>query len=211
MVKMKKWKLHIMMVLVMFLLTIVVSIGTEVQYSADNSTWENVTTINEGNQFAYEDFLLSGTRYYFRVRNDTSNWTYVDDRTSIGVESVMAGLSVTLFVLVIPLVLLLISGILYFKERNTEELERQRSLIIISRSLLVIATYLMTLNSGVIATIADSAGLSVTNEIFRYMWILGWMGYLLIAYVVIKTVLDVLKITRDIAFNKRMGVNEVDE
>jgi len=62
---------------------------------------------------------------------------------------------------------------------------------IITRCCYIIGFYLMVLNSAVVASIAD-AGYFATSEIFRYMWLFGTIGYLLMFVTGIKTLFDVV-------------------
>jgi len=72
--------------------------------------------------------------------------------------------------------------------------DNEISTVIIKRCCYIIGIYLMVLNSSVIATIASYSGIEVTNEIFRYLWIFGTVGYLFMAGVFIQTLWSVINL-----------------
>lgn len=66
----------------------------------------------------------------------------------------------------------------------------------------IIGFYLMVMNSAIIAEIATTAGYT-THIIFRYMWLWGRMGYLLMFFVFIKTIFDTIELNKQAVMNKR--------
>lgn len=78
----------------------------------------------------------------------------------------------------------------------------------IKRGLWVIATYLMTLNSAIMMTLAGHASLPLTREMFIFMWLFGWAGYILMVWLVIKTLFDALSMWKIKKYNERMGEDE---
>ena len=73
---------------------------------------------------------------------------------------------------------------------------------IITRCCYVIGFYLMVMNAGIIAEIASTAGYT-TAIIFRYMWLFGLAGYLLMFITGIKTLFDITNLYKKIVNEKR--------
>lgn len=108
-----------------------------------------------------------------------------------------ADLSITIFFLSITF------GIFYLSSKNfTQNIFAN---LIIKRSLIVLGMYMMTLNSAVMAVIANAAGLTLTKELFMIMWLFGYGGYLAIVFLVLKTLFDVLKEWDLYKTKKQMG------
>lgn len=74
--------------------------------------------------------------------------------------------------------------------------------LLIKRCFYIIGFYLMVMNSGITAEIASTAGYS-TKEIFRYLWIFGQAGYLLMFATFLKTFFDIVLLTNKQAKEKR--------
>jgi len=78
--------------------------------------------------------------------------------------------------------------------------------LILTRCCLVIGFFLMMMNSTVVATIAlNSSSPAVTAEVFRYTWMFGWAGYLLLAFTIIKTLWDIIAMYNEQKISQRMG------
>lgn len=69
----------------------------------------------------------------------------------------------------------------------------------------IVGVYMMALNSGVMLSIANANSLGVTHEIFRYMWLFGWLGYFLVGFMFIKLFIDIQKMLKIKKQKKRMG------
>ena len=82
-----------------------------IEYSTDNLTWSGITRIKGANQEAYQINLKERTIYYFRGKNDTTDWTYFSQRTKG--ESIY--LSVFLSLMIITFL------ILFYKEVKDKE------------------------------------------------------------------------------------------
>ena len=77
--------------------------------------------------------------------------------------------------------------------------------LMMKRCCYVVAIYLFMLNSAIMATLASAAGLNVHNELFRYMWLLGTVGWTTLIYIIVKTMFDMKSLYRRMLFDKRMG------
>lgn len=76
---------------------------------------------------------------------------------------------------------------------------------IFRRGCWVVGLYLMSLNSAIMATIATHTGLTVNQEMFMYMWLFGWGGYLMMFYLAFKTLLDLLEMWKMKKMEERTG------
>lgn len=103
------------------------------------------------------------------------------------------------------------TGVLFFLPFFKKFSKSEITNLIIKRSMWVVATYLMVLNSAIAATIAADAGLDLTREMFQYMWMFGTLGYVLMGWLVLSTLFEVLKLWKKNATNKRLGVINIDE
>lgn len=108
-----------------------------------------------------------------------------------------AGISITLFLLVITLGLI----ILPFKYEFSKDISLQN---VFSRGCWVISTYLTILNFSILSNIAVNSGL-VATELFRYMSLFGFLGYGLMVYMVIGMLFDILKFKETKKQNKRFS------
>ena len=108
-----------------------------------------------------------------------------------GGEDKTASISVTIFILLLPLILFL----LFMKEDLIKVRDPRKVWVnlLARRSCLTIAVYLMTLNAAIFASIARAGGLDILNEIFTYMQLYGWVGYVMIVIITIKTMMDLIE------------------
>lgn len=74
--------------------------------------------------------------------------------------------------------------------------------LLIKRCFYIIGLYLMVMNSAIIGSIAQTAGYS-TAEIFRYLWIFGTAGYLLMISTFLKTFFDLIELWNKLAKDRR--------
>jgi hypothetical protein len=170
--------------------------------ACQNCFWTN---ISKGN------FTYYGG-YYYQIRCNSIGklggfasvyFAYIDTHSydALFEENMMdttSGLSVTIFIIVINILLIILPFIKRFSD--TEWLN-----ILLSRCCWIIGIYLFILNSTIISTIISSAHLHLEKEIFFYMFVLGWAGYLLMAFMVIKTFLDIMKLWKINKQKKREG------
>ncbi len=77
--------------------------------------------------------------------------------------------------------------------------------MIIKRCAIIFGLFLLSLDFAMLATIADNAGLGISQEIFRYLWIINWTIYLSIMAMMWSTTVGSLKLWGDIAKRKSYG------
>jgi len=172
--------------------------GVEVQYSLDNLTWENITNVDEPNDKGYQLNLQPGTLVYFRARNQTSVWDYASQRTKVAGEILMAGLAITVFIL-------LITGALFWLSARKEMFKNKYADFAVRRSFLVLGIFLMILNSAIMASIAENAGLALTNEMLFFVRMFSLAGYPAMVFLVLATLIQSLKEWKIDKQNKRTG------
>lgn len=81
----------------MLILILPVITAVQIEYSTDNSTWENVTYVNETNNESYQINLHEDTLYYFRGRyNSSTDWIYNNVTTSTSQEDEFMNISIIL-------------------------------------------------------------------------------------------------------------------
>jgi hypothetical protein len=133
----------------------------------------------------------------------------VNDRTSVVSSTTAAdtssSIALTLFILASALLAFTIPAMI------PQMIKNEIANMILRRSLFAIGLYLMMLNSAIQATIANAAGLPLTGEMFRYMFLYGIAGYMAIFTIVIKTLLDTLKLWRKNSMSRRGLSDEEDD
>ena len=180
-------------IILMFAMIPIVLTDIECQISTDNITFLTIDSslfggcVDDTNNIAYIQDLNPSTNYHIRCRNETDGWGYIEQRTERGGKNIMADLSIMIFILSI-------TGALYIAPFFVKFSKFQITNLIIKRGSLVIATYLMVLNSSIAATIAEAAGLDLTREMFAYMWFFGIFGWLALTFLIFKTLFDVIKL-----------------
>jgi len=223
---MKKWKILILMVLLIIPLVTALHECKPVMTPQETpclitSTWSYTnctnTTMNVYNKtgmwiinYTFTDFgnsTLCNTTWNINTIGSYNNIITNGDSGEITIEAVDMGgsTSITIFVLLVAGIIFLLPLIMnLIKQTFTKNIIID---LITRRCCYVLGAYLMVLNSSIMATIAENAGLNLTSEMFFYMKLFGWMGYLFMAFMVIKTFFDIIKITKNLALRKRMGEN----
>lgn len=115
-----------------------------------------------------------------------------------------AQLSITLFILASTGFLVVLP---FFKELSKNNFLN----LILKRSCWVLGTYLMVLNSGIMMSIADAAGMNISADLIRYMWLFGWGGYLLMIVLVLGTLLETLRLWQLKKHKKQFGDDDGQE
>ena len=110
-------------------------------------------------------------------------------------------IAITIFIMIIILGLFIIP----FKTRFA------RSDILndaLKRCCWILALWLLSLSTAMVATIADNAGIELLSELFLFMFLINWGAYLFMFYVFFSFFLRVVQEMRDRSKNKRTGINE---
>lgn len=196
---MLKW----IQVIILMLITVQITSGAVIiEWSPDNESWQNVTSIDEKTGIAYQPNLEEGKLYYFRSKNDTTEFIYTSARTLTSGERPMSSLSITFFVMFITLSFLLMPIKLKSITRY-DYLNR-----VLQGGSLVIGLLLLSLVAAMMATLSSTFELGLTNEIFRFMWIIQWAAYISIVIVVLGFGYSALKMWKFKKYNQRMGTED---
>jgi len=189
------------LIILLFILPIVY--GTVVvEISPDNATWENVSGVETENGYVIVDGLEEGNTYYFRARNDTSDFYYLNDITITSGEKGMSSISVTGFILLITITLFVLPSIV--KRFSVNDVLDYS----IKGVCYLLGLFLLGLDTAMIATISETFNLGLTNEIFRFLWLINWTTYLAMLYVVIIYGWKVLQLWNVDREQKRMGLSD---
>ncbi len=84
-----------------------------VEYSEDNSTWKNVTTVDTNVNQAYQINLIKDTTYFSRGRNLTTDWTYLTFITKGAEQTPLYYIFIIIFV-----VFLVLQGLGHYLEEE---------------------------------------------------------------------------------------------
>lgn len=110
-----------------------------------------------------------------------------------------ASISITVFILVTTLTILLIAI-------KTPRFHKSPfANFMVRRSLIVLVFFLHAFNAGILGVIASHAGIPVEQEMWRYMWIFGFGGYIAAVILVIQTLFQMPRMWREAVLQKRMG------
>lgn len=167
----------------------------EIYNESQNITTGNLTLVEDG-IYKFEFNQTEGS-YIIMLCDDSTREIYIEG------EDNMSSVAIVMFILSITL------GLFIFPFVKKNIVEHPITNLILRRSCWVIAIYLTMMNAAIVATIADSAGIAVQNEMFRYMWLAGVAGYLMMGYLVISTLFNTLKLWKVLVTNKRMGEEEL--
>jgi len=124
----------------------------------------------------------------------------------------MASLAIVFFVVMICGGLIVLPFIKkeFLNIRSPKDYSRMMTNILIRRGIWSIAIYLMMLNSAIVSTIAQSAGLDLTDEMFRYMWLFGLAGWLSILVLGFSTITNLVVLYRLSVQEKKFGGDDFE-
>ena len=167
----------------------------------DYVIYDKVSNTTNGTLTEMEDGI-----YYFNFSEAKGDYIIklCDNSTReiiVGGEDEMASLAIVIFILTIILGLFVIP----FKTRFA------RSDILndaLKRCCWILALWLLSLSTAMVATIADNAGIELLSELFLFMFLINWGAYLFIFYVFFSFFLRVVQEMRDRSKMKRTGNNE---
>jgi len=125
----------------------------------------------------------------FRVTVDGEDDTRTD--TSPGV-------SATIFLLFITTLLFLFPFLKDFSKHKWAN-------NIIKRAFWTVGIFVLMWNASILATIAENANLDIVSHFLRYMMIFGWAGYVAAAYLVLKSLFEMIATYRIHKEEKRFG------
>jgi len=123
---MNKWNMkNIIIIGLLVLITLPLVMGTTMcDYSSDNTTWYNITGggfLDETGRMAGVEYLNETTIYYFRCKNDTTRWSYLEQKTDMEGEARMESLSITLMLSSFAITFIGIGVWLFFRGRGEDK------------------------------------------------------------------------------------------
>ena len=117
-------------------------------------------------------------------------------------EEQMEGLAVTIFIMVLNIGLFLLP----FRKLSQNDFLNY----ILKRCCVIIGLLMISLNAAIVATIADTSGLNVLNELFRYIFLVNWAAYISMAVLCLTTIFGVLRMWNIEKDRQRMGGDSND-
>ena len=111
-----------------------------------------------------------------------------------------SGIAIVVFILFITTLSFYVS---FRKDKITEA---PIGNLIIRRGAMSISIFTLLFNSAIVAQIAAESKMDLLSEIFTYMWIFQWAGYIALVVLMIKTLFDVMELYQEIIKKKRMGL-----
>ena len=196
---MQKW---ILIILIIGFLIPYTTATIQIEVSLDNTTWRNITNINENGRQAVEVSLNESTLYYFRGTNDTANFTYFNQQTKTSGEIPLSSIAIIGFVTLLSL------GVLFLPKMLKRFSDNEILNHALTGGCIVIGLFLLSLVSAMVATVSDTFKVGVTQEVFRFMYILNWTAYLTMCFIILlygKKMLDTWKLNKE---QERMGEDD---
>jgi len=180
-----------------------------ITFTTDIDNDATVSWLVDGTEVSTADSLTLGSSLYLDYAiltlvanitdgqyNNTETWTVEILPTEI---QAVGAISLTMFIL-------FVIGIFFFLPFFAGKFTKNEFVnLILKRGCWVIAIYLGMNAAAIMATIAENSGLPLTQEMFTYMWILGVAGYLMMGFMVLKTLFDVVDMYKLNKNTKRMG------
>jgi len=176
--------------------------------TCDNCTFVNFTSvIYPGGAFEILNLNASqqGTIFNHTFCNTSLIGTYIIN--SIGdLNGVITTSSYTLYIsstgieridnpigIIVPIFSLLINGVVLLFAFKRHLFQNELLNFIVRRSLMVLGMFLLVLNSTIIAGVAEYAGLDLTKEMFMFMEMFGWAGYIAIIMLLVTSIIQFMK------------------
>lgn len=113
----------------------------------------------------------------------------------------MASLGIIIFVMALTAILFILPYKVDFSRQPLAD-------YILKKACIIFGMFLLSLDVTIVITIADTFGLGVNQELFRYLWIVNWSIYLMIIYTMWNTLQGSLRLMKEMSQRKRMGLYE---
>ena len=182
------------------------------QYLANQNYWETDTIYkyefhcqclpNNNNTICYDE--TSGATEGFRTCSSTFLFsTGKEDHRFIETPgSAGSVIAISVFILLITALVFFFPFFMDFMKKPLSESEYFN--LIVRRLCYVLATYLMIWNTTLMATMAVATRLNViVGDLWLYLRLFGIVAYILIIYLIFKTIVDLLTIWKDSQDEKR--------
>ena len=120
---------------------------------------------------------------------------------AVNVAAAGVSIALTIFLLAISAFLYLFPFLMdYLKQSFSEGILMN---LVIRRGFFIIATYLMVLNSSIMNIMIQQAGFTLGGPMVMYIFLFGYLGYLMLFYLAIKTIFDLMKVWSESQKEKR--------
>lgn len=146
-----------------------------------------------------------GEGSYIIFCNDSSRGGFRADRYEITLDGeddssrdTTAGIVILLFCLSVIFFMLLLP----FKIEFSKHYLLNETL---KRCIWLLAAWLTTFTSAIVATISAEANIPLTSDIFTFMWLISWASYLFMFFILFDFMLKTLNFLREGKFKKRMN------
>ena len=136
-----------------------------------------------------------GVEVGFKVTADGKDDAVIDNT---------AGIAVTLFLVLFNLAFFIIPITTRLSKNSFAD-------FILRRCMILMGMFVLSLNFGTMATIADNSNLDVLRTLFRYLWLINWSIYLGMLYIFYSGTQQAMKLWHEIARNKRMGDEDEED
>jgi hypothetical protein len=107
--------------------------------------------------------------------------------------------------IIVPIFSLLINFFILLLSLRKQILQNEITNFILRRSLMVFGIWLLVLNSGIMASVAEYAGLDLTREMYMFVTIFGWGGYIAMLILVFSSAVQFMSAWKIQKANKRVG------
>lgn len=169
-------------------------------YSIINSTGglkesDNLTLLYD--DLYYFNFSLGKGEYVIRLCDGAMREVIVEG------EDDMASLAVTIFVSLITLGIFILPILIKHFSSN-KYLDHT-----LKNCCIVIGLFLLSMDTAMVATIADNADLGISKILFRYLWLINWTAYFAIVIVIISFVYRIFTEWSNDKKKRSMGENEI--
>lgn len=188
------WKLAILFMLMLP----TISAAAEVQFSENNLTWTNISLMDQSIKQGYQINLQGGRLYYFRAKNESSNYTYTSVRTRTDGERSMSSWSITFFFMAINAALFILPFRVNFSEHPAADYA-------IKRCCWIIACILTWWNTLMMLTLSNEQGLGLNEVIRPYFYVFTLLLFLVVFALLYTGIMMPFKIMEQLRLKKMMG------
>lgn len=176
----------------------------------NNTVWkanETMTIISTG-QFNYTFIAPNVTGNYMSTVDCTIGGFHGYDEDDFWIKEApeeMTSLAVVIFIMVITVGLLILPKVLKQFSKN------QYLDWTLKGCCIVTGLFLLSLDTAMVVTVADNAGLGISKELFRLLFLINWGGYVAMVIVVLVFGYKMLQLWGLEKQKKRMGYDEENE
>ena len=178
---------------------------TSILYPNSRTALANVEASKDGSIFNYTFCNTNSTGKYIvygvgDVDGIDTVFAYDFEVSSSGIERTNNAAAV-----MVPIFSLIINFLVFLLAFKKVIVLNQYVNFVLKRSLIVFGLWLLTLNSVIMASVAEYVGLNLTTEMFMFMNIFGWAAYISMIILVFTTVVQTFNEYKINKSNERTG------